>query len=123
MQESTLIFDGECNLCNGIVGWLLRSAPQNKFKLVPFQSPKGQKLLNDLGFDTQYLASVILIDKTGVHTHSDGLLRIIAYIPLLSIIARLSAFVPKPLRDKLYNMITKNRIRWFGKSKSCRIAY
>ena len=122
-NQSVIIFDGECNLCNGVVGWLLRFAPEEIFQFTPFQSNSGQKLLTEHGFPTDNLETVILIDEQGVHTHSDGFLRIVAQIPKWRLVAALLAFIPRIIRDTFYNLASKNRVKWFGKSKSCTISF
>ena len=122
-NQSVIIFDGECNLCNGVVGWLLRFAPKEIFHFTPFQSHSGQKLLTEHSFRTDNLETVILIDEQGVHTHSDGFLRIVAQIPRWKLVAALLAFIPRIIRDTFYNLASKNRVKWFGKSKSCTISF
>ena len=122
-QHSTIVFDGECNLCNGVVGWLLRFAPGDIFQFVPFQSSRGQELLMQYGFPTDNLETVILIDQQGVHTHSDGFLRIVAQIPKWRLVAALLAFIPRIIRDTIYRMASRNRVKWFGKSKSCTVSF
>ena len=68
-EKDIVIFDGECNLCNGVVGWLLKFAPPSIFEFVAFQSPKGQNLLRLYNRDTKSLDTVILIDSQGyIHT-------------------------------------------------------
>ena len=123
VKKSIIIFDGECNLCNGVVGWLMKFAPRDIFQFVPFQSPKGQELLKQFGFPTQRLETVILIDENGSHTHSDGFLKIVAKIPRWRLVAALVAFVPRMIRDGIYNIASRNRVRWFGQSKSCTITF
>ena len=120
-QIATIIFDGECNLCNGVVHWLLAHANGPQFEFVPFQSKKGQLLLQQYGFGTSELETVILIDKEGVHTHSDGFLRIVSGIPGWQFSASAFRLVPEWFRDGVYRMASRNRIRWFGKSGSCTV--
>ncbi len=122
-KKSKIIFDGECNLCNGVVGWLMRFAPAEIFEFVPFQSTKGQELLVRYGFPTDNLETVILIDDIGVHTHSDGFLKIVSRIPKWRLVAALLAYIPRIIRDTIYNMASRNRVRWFGKSNSCTISF
>lgn len=122
MNGNIIIFDGECNLCNGVVCWLLEFAPQELFEFVPFQSPKGQLLLLEHGFSIKELTTVILFDENGSHTHSDGFLRIVSKIPKYRLVAALLAFVPRIIRDTIYNMASRNRVRWFGKSNACTIS-
>ena len=120
-EQATVIFDGECNLCNGVVGWLLRFAPTQTFNYVAFQSAAGQDYLKMHAFPLRRLDTVILIDRAGVHTHSDGFLRILSKIPSWKLVASLLAFVPRIFRDSIYNLASRNRVRWFGKSKSCTV--
>ncbi len=123
MKKHIIIFDGECNLCNGVVGWLLKFAPADLFEFVPFQSNYGQKLLAKYGFPTQRLDTVISIDQNGVNTHSDGFLKIISKIPKWRNVAALLAFIPRMIRDFIYKTASKNRVKWFGQSKSCTIDF
>ena len=120
-HKDIIIFDGECNLCNGVVGWLLKFAPHDLYSFVPFQSTEGQRYLKKFGFPTQQLETVILIDESGVHTHSDGFLRIVSNIPKWQRVAALLAFIPRMLRDYVYRTASRNRLKWFGVSNSCTI--
>lgn len=121
-NKDIIIFDGECNLCNGVVGWLLKFAPEELFQFVPFQSPTGQHLLEKNGFKTHQLDTVILIDTKGVHTHSDGFLRVVSKVPKWKRVAALLAFIPRLIRDFVYKTASKNRVKWFGTSSSCTIS-
>ncbi len=121
--KDIIIFDGECNLCNGVVGWLLKFAPVEQFSFVPFQSPFGQELLTKHGFTTESLDTVILIDSSDIKTQSDGFLRIVSKIPKWKRVAALLAFIPRLIRDYIYVTASKNRVKWFGSSKSCTISF
>ncbi len=123
ITKDIIIFDGECNLCNGVVGWLLKFAPKDLFQFVAFQSRYGQELLKIHGFPTERLDTVILIDSEGVKTHSDGFLRIVSKIPKWKRVAALLAFIPRMIRDFIYKTASKNRVKWFGQSNSCTIDF
>jgi len=120
-HKNTIIFDGACNLCNGVVGWLLKYTAQSSFNFIPFQSPEGQHILESHNKPTASLDTIILIDHKGLHTHSDGFLRVIATIPKWRLAAALLAFIPKIIRDTIYKKASRNRLKWFGKSNSCYI--
>jgi len=123
IKKDIIIFDGECNLCNGVVGWLLKFAPKDLFQFVAFQSRYGQQLLTQYGFSTKQLDTVILIDKNGVKTHSDGFLKIVSKIPKWQRVAALLGFIPRLIRDYIYKTASKNRLKWFGQSNSCTIDF
>ena len=121
-EKAIIIFDGECNLCNGVVGWLLRLLPHEAFSYVPFQSTRGQQLLSQHGFPLKRLETVILIENESVLTHSDGFLKIVSRIPKYRLVAALLAFIPRIIRDTIYRYASKNRVKWFGQSNSCTIS-
>lgn len=123
ITKSIVIFDGECNLCNGVVGWLLKFEPPALFEFVPFQSPKGQHLLRFFHRPTTYLETVILIQNEELYTHSDGFLKIIAAVPKWKRVASLLAFIPRLIRDSICKTASRNRLQWFGNSKSCTIDF
>ncbi|MEM9647076.1 MAG: DUF393 domain-containing protein [Bacteroidota bacterium] len=123
MERSTIVFDGECNLCNGVIGHLLKHAPQDKFTMVPFQSLYGQELLEKEGMDTSQLNTVILFDIDGMHMYSDGFLRILTAIPAWKWVANVGIIIPRPLRDTVYKLAAANRVRWFGKSGTCTLQF
>ena len=121
--KNIIIFDGECNLCNGVIGWLMKFASEDIFQFIAFQSPKGQELLKKYAYPTQQLDTVILIDQNGPHTHSDGFLKIVSKMPKWKRVAALLAFVPRMLRDGIYKSASRNRLKWFGQSESCTINF
>ena len=101
----------------------MKFAPKDLFQFVAFQSSFGHSLLIAYGFNTDRLDTVILIDENGVNTHSDGFIRIISKMPKWKLVASLLAFIPRMIRDYIYRTASKNRIKWFGQSKSCTIDF
>ncbi|MBT8245069.1 thiol-disulfide oxidoreductase DCC family protein [Winogradskyella sp.] len=123
INKDIIIFDGECNLCNGVVGWLLKFAPEDLVQFVAFQSSYGQQLLEENNFPTTQLDTVILMDKYGIKTHSEGFLKIISKIPRWQPIATVLGFIPKLFRDFIYKSASRNRVKWFGNSNNCNIDF
>ncbi|PQB05013.1 thiol-disulfide oxidoreductase DCC family protein [Aureitalea marina] len=120
-KTKTIIFDGECSLCNGIIDWLFQQLPRDEFNYVAFQSPEGQELLKHYGFNLYRLDTVILIDDEGLHLHSTGLLRVLRLTNRWHALSSLALKFPRPLRDGVYRIAARNRMRWFGASGQCHI--
>jgi predicted DCC family thiol-disulfide oxidoreductase YuxK len=120
-ENPILLFDGVCNLCNGFVQFVIRRDPRAIFRYTSLQSEQGQALLAQLGFNTAEFDTVILIHKDKVYTHSDVALQIVrrlgGFWPALYVLR----FIPKALRDGLYNWVARNRYRWFGKKDQCMV--
>jgi predicted DCC family thiol-disulfide oxidoreductase YuxK len=114
-----VLFDGVCNLCSGSVQFILRRDPGARFRFASLQSPAGQELLARFGIDGQGIDSVIVIEGDRWFKESDAALRIARHLGGLWRLLTVFRLIPRPLRDRLYRFIARNRYRWFGKKESC----
>ncbi|NER14951.1 DUF393 domain-containing protein [Leptobacterium flavescens] len=115
-SQNIIIYDGICNLCNGVVGWVFKNTSRDQFEFVPFQSRKGQELLALNNFPTHRLDTVILFEGDSMYTHSDGFLRIMSKMRKWKTLAGILSLVPRSFRDGIYTIASRNRIKWFGSS-------
>ncbi len=114
-----LLFDGECNLCNGSVQWVLKHDHKAYFKFASLQSPIGQQYLSAFNLPQSSLDTVVLIDDNQVYTHSDAPLRVMHKLGLPWSVALIFNVIPRFLRDSVYRWVARNRYRWFGHSAQC----
>ncbi len=116
-----VLFDGVCNLCNGVVRWIILRDASAHISFAALQSPTGQELAAQHGIDAHQLESLVVIDGLQVYTASTAALHICTALdwpwPLFS---RLH-IVPISWRDALYRVVARNRYRWFGKRDHCMI--
>ncbi|MGM0844783.1 MAG: thiol-disulfide oxidoreductase DCC family protein [Bacillota bacterium] len=115
---SIILFDGVCNLCNTIVQFVIERDKKGYFKFASLQSDTGKALLqkHEVDADTD---SIILIDQHKCYMKSAAALRVSKNLDGLWKIFFLFMLVPAPLRDKIYDLIARNRYNWFGKRDSC----
>ncbi|WP_340203447.1 thiol-disulfide oxidoreductase DCC family protein [Ascidiimonas sp. W6] len=119
-----LIYDGVCNLCNGVVEWALNAAPHKTFDFVPFQSQRGQQLLKKYNFPLERLDTLIYIEGDDITTHSDAFLRMTLLLPNYKWLGNTLKWIPSFLRNSLYKTASKYRIQWFGnRTKSCTVVF
>ena len=85
------------------------------------QSEAGQSLLTKFNLSLNEFNSVILIDNEKYYTSSTAVLRIAKELGFFWNILYVFIIVPTPVRNFFYNLIARNRYRWFGKKDSCRI--
>jgi predicted DCC family thiol-disulfide oxidoreductase YuxK len=114
-----LLFDGECNLCNGSVQWILKRDHKAYFKFASLQSPTGQKYLSAFNLSETNLETVVLIDDNQVFTHSDAPLQVLRKLGFPWSLGVTLSIVPRFLRNGVYRWIAHNRYRWFGQSAQC----
>jgi predicted DCC family thiol-disulfide oxidoreductase YuxK len=119
LQNSIVLFDGVCNLCNSSVQFIIRNDTKNKFKFAPLQSMFAKRIINGKVLDKKILDSIVLIEKNNVYTESGAALRIARHLRFPISLLFVFYFVPKFIRDAVYKLIARNRYKWFGKRESC----
>ena len=118
-----ILFDGICNLCNGSVQFVIQRDPQKLFRLAALQSSSAQRLLTECGVDPSSLPdSLILVEDHTVYVRSDAVLRIGRALPFpWSMLAAAGLWIPRILREPVYQWVARNRYRWFGRRETCRM--
>jgi predicted DCC family thiol-disulfide oxidoreductase YuxK len=114
-----VLFDGVCNLCNGAVRFVVRHDRRGRFRFASLQSEAGQALLRRHGLDPADLFSVVLVDGGRVTTRSDAALDVARGLGGAWRAAGLLRAVPRPVRDRVYDWVARNRYRWFGRRDAC----
>ncbi|HSB91612.1 MAG TPA: DCC1-like thiol-disulfide oxidoreductase family protein [Flavitalea sp.] len=114
-----ILFDGVCNLCQGSVQFVLKHDTRRQFLFASLQSPVAIKLLGKFKTNSALPDSFVLIENGILFTRSTAALRVCRR--LNSALPLLYAFIiiPKFVRDAVYNLIARNRYKWFGKSNEC----
>jgi predicted DCC family thiol-disulfide oxidoreductase YuxK len=114
-----ILFDGVCNLCNRSVQFVLKHDKQKIFRFASLQSKAGQTLLKKYNLSETNFNSFVLIKDGKPYLKSTAAL--IVAKDLKGLIQILYAFiiVPAFIRNAVYNVIAKNRYKWFGKKESC----
>lgn len=87
----------------------------------PLQGNKAREALSSETVVIKTAASVILLDKGRIWTRSSAALRICRYLDGGWKIFYGLILVPKFIRDPVYNLIARNRYRWFGKKDACMV--
>lgn len=119
-EKSILLFDGVCNLCNGLVRFILKRDKMKQFDFVALQSKKGKEFIESYEIP-QETDSVILIYKNSVYMESNAAIKISQLLPAPWSWAVVFKIIPKTWRDKMYRWVAKNRYSWFGKSEMCNL--
>ena len=122
--ERVVLFDGVCNLCNGLVQFIIRRDPHARFRFAPLQTEVtpgvvlAQNVRRIPGADP---TSRRCLEDGRMYERSTAVLRIARQLrapwPLLF------AFivVPRPLRDWAYDLVARRRYRWFGRRETCMV--
>ena len=116
-----ILFDGVCNLCNGAVNFVIDRDKKNVFKFASLQSNYGKEILQKANLNKEDYDTFLLVDGSNIYDRSTAALHVFRkldfpYKPLFAMI-----ILPASLRNGIYNLIARNRYKWFGKTEHCRI--
>jgi len=120
-QHQIILFDGVCNFCNFWVNFIIDRDKKDRFRLAALQSNPGQRLLSKFKLSKTDFDTFILIDGETYFTKSTAALKIAGNLSGPLKIAGVLIFLPKIIRDFIYNIIAKNRYKFFGRKNVCRI--
>lgn len=105
-------FDGVCNLCNGFVQFLIW---QDKKQILSF----GALQHEDPHPERANYTTVIYTRFGQSYTQSSAVLKILGDLGGIWNLTRIFWIIPRPIRDWIYEVISRNRYRWFGKQETC----
>lgn len=120
--KKIILFDGVCNLCNNFVNMIIKKDKNNSFVFTALESNHGQKITNHLKIDTSKIESIILYEPgVSYDFKSTAALKIMREFKGFWWFFQLGYILPEPIRDGIYDIVAKNRYKWFGKKDSCMI--
>ena len=119
IEHPVIFFDGVCNLCTGVVQFVIRHDPKRKFRFASLQSEIGQQLLQQFNLPSEEFGSFILFEKGKVYTKSTAALTVAKNLNGLLPVWYTWIILPKFIRDSVYNLVARNRYKWFGKKEEC----
>lgn len=109
IMSGTILYDGNCNLCNNQVRFIRKRDRRKQFRFVPLQSEEGIGMLREAGLPGDELDTVVY-KKSGRHyLRSSAVLGILRDLGggwrfLYSLV-----IVPAAIRDFFYNFVARNR--------------
>ena len=121
-EKKIVLFDGVCNLCNGAVQFVIRRDRRDRFRFAALQSELGQELCRARHIDTTQVDSIVLIDPgVAYYIKSDAALEIARDLKGYGWMPLMLGWIPRGVRDAVYDLVARNRYRWFGKKDQCMI--
>jgi predicted DCC family thiol-disulfide oxidoreductase YuxK len=114
-----LFFDGECNLCNSSVQFVIKRDRKKLFRFAALQSEAGRQALTR--YPGRVPDSFVLLYKDRFYVKSDAALLVCRLLGGGMSLLYGFMVVPRFIRNAVYDMVSRNRYRWFGKRNECMI--
>ena len=119
IENPIVLFDGVCNFCNYWVNFAIKRDRKKKLKFTTLQGESAKRLLPQYNINPTSLSSVILIDNGKAYNQSSAAIRMYKHLDGGWKLFYGLIIIPKFIRDFFYNIIARNRYKWFGKKVSC----
>ncbi|MCH9809312.1 MAG: thiol-disulfide oxidoreductase DCC family protein [Alphaproteobacteria bacterium] len=117
-----IIFDGVCVMCSAWARFILKHDRSERYRLLPAQTDLGAALYHHYGLNPIDYETNVLIENGRAYFKSTGTIRMFVSLGLPWSLMAVFRIIPEGIRDKAYEMIARNRYRWFGKRDTCYIA-
>ena len=91
---------------------------QADFRFVPIQLAEGRPLAEHLGIDPDRPDSFAFLASGQAYVKSEAVLRIARELPRWQW-TWIFQFIPRVIRDAIYDLVARNRYRWFGRRDAC----
>ncbi|MBK6340286.1 MAG: thiol-disulfide oxidoreductase DCC family protein [Bacteroidetes bacterium] len=119
LNDKIILFDGVCNLCNGVVQFIIKNDDKGIFKFASLQSDFGQQILSKNNLPTSDFNSFVLIENGTFFLKSTAALKVLKNLGGKWTFFYFFIVFPKFIRDFFYDLIAKRRYSIWGKNESC----
>ena len=121
-QEHTgnlIVIDGDCTFCNRTVDWIRKNDRNGTFEFARFKPHSGSSdsAVTDPGISKP--TSVVFLEEGKRYTESTAALRIARKMDMPWPLLYPLVAIPSPVRDFVYQLISRYRYRIFGKTEKC----
>lgn len=113
------LFDGHCVLCSRGVAYVLKHETSPDVRFVAIQSEEGRRLAGAHGVDPDEPETFIYLENDKAHFRSDGVFALTRRLGGPARFLLPLRFLPRAVRDFVYDRIARNRYAWFGRMDRC----
>ena len=117
-KQAVLFYDGDCPLCNRVVSFILNHerSPEILFSALNSEATAQWKAKHpELRMDED---TVYFFDGNQLYSKSTAVLKLLPFLKGYLFVLRLGWFLPRSMRDSVYDFVAKRRKRIF---KECRV--
>jgi predicted DCC family thiol-disulfide oxidoreductase YuxK len=111
-----VFYDGVCGLCDRSVQFLIKHDKKQMFRYAALQSDIATKYLGSIHFE-----SFVLYDNGKIYKRSTAAIKVFIYLGGWWKLSIACFIFPAFVRDAVYDYVSRNRYKWFGKYNSCKI--
>ncbi|MFM8840309.1 MAG: thiol-disulfide oxidoreductase DCC family protein [bacterium] len=116
-DQTIVFFDSECVLCNGTLQWILRNEQYHTLCFAPLN---GETALEIIGEIQQLPDSIIVAQDGNIFCKSEAIALILRHMGgIWRYVGGALGLIPFFISNSIYDIIARNRHKWFGKQSEC----
>lgn len=121
INKDIVFFDGNCGLCARSVRYIRKRDKNKAFDYIPLQATEAEQHIGnnqpqDIDPDT-----VIFMQNGRFYYRSEAAIRIMMKLGGLNRLFSVFLIIPPGIRDYFYDLVARNRHKWFGTKDNCSI--
>ncbi len=113
-SRSLFIFDHHCVLCTGGVGFIMQHDRRGAVAFTSAQKELGEALCRHYGIDWD--ESFLFLHDGRPSIKTTGYFEVARAMGGVWQLAQVFRIIPRPIRDWAYDIVARNRYRWFGQT-------
>ncbi len=123
-DDFIILYDGLCGLCNRLNRFIMKRDVEGRFRFASLESEFAKELLNGHGrttveLETLYLVRDYATEREELFSKSTAVLLILGELRGYELLIAIVKSLPTVLTDFGYDLIAKNRYRFFGRYETC----
>ena len=121
-NKKIVFFDGVCNFCNSTVDFIWKNNKKRNLYYASLQSDFSKDKLLNSGIKDFDLKTIYYSDGKKVFEKSHAVFIILKSLNgVYPILGKIGLLLPRYISDFFYDIIAKNRYKWFGKFDYCKV--
>jgi len=117
-KQPIILFDSECGFCNKSLQYYLKHEKNKSMHFAPLNSAVGKEIKAYFEIDDK-MDGAILIRDYSAYIKSCAALRLTLYMKGLWPLMTVFLIIPPFLRNMVYDLIARKRMKIFGRVESC----
>jgi predicted DCC family thiol-disulfide oxidoreductase YuxK len=118
--QPILFFDGDCTMCNYWVDFVIQHETSPEIQFSSLQSEHCLHFFEKNGFYYN-VDSIVFWDGNQFWVKSDAIINLSTRLKRPHAYLKYLKFIPCFVRDLFYDLVARNRHKWFGTKSFCRI--
>ena len=120
-KKPTLYYDAKCKLCNIWLNLIRRYDKKSRIEYTALQSETGQRVIEIMNAKYRDIDTVIFEKEGKIYIRSEAVIESVSELGGLWAGVKILRIFPAVIRDWAYDIIARNRYKWFGKMDNCDI--